>query len=480
MKRKLKIVIKAVFLLFSGFILGVFLLYIHHAINLPDLDIWHTVKLSAEMTSEDIDRMTGLQEYLEREQLIFRQLDEQVYQNRSERSTGPLDRFLRGSWSDPQSREPNWNQTITLSCPFPRANVLMLHGLSDSPYSLRALAKNLHGDGCAVTVLRLPGHGTMPSGLTTVQWQDFTAAARLAASDLTRNSSLETPFYIVGYSNGAALAVEYTLAAMLGEHIHRPDGLFIISPALSVSPTAVLAKWNLLLAHLPGLEKLAWLSIEPEYDPYKYNSFSINAGKQIYALTRHIQNQIRKLDRGDGLEGFPPVLALISVVDATIPPQGLIDRFMMRLTPNNHKLLLFDVNRVADDMALLKDGSRAMIEDMMNRKLPFAVSLLTNREERDRRVELREKQAMQTLVHRTQTQLSWPVGVYSLSHIALPFPPEDSIYGIKPGNSFSLGCLEPRGEKNVLLIPASSVLRLRSNPFYEIVEQHIRSRIVSD
>ena len=480
MKRKVQKFIKAVVFLLSGFFLGGLLLYIYHAATRPDLDLWHTEELSAEVTSKEINRMSGLHEYIGRERMLFRQLDERIYANRLEQAAGPLDRYLRGSWSDPNSRERNWNSTVTFHEPAPRATILMLHGLSDSPYSLRALAERLHGDGCCVTVLRLPGHGTIPSGLSRVRWQDFTAAVRLAARDLKKNSTPETPFYIIGYSNGAALAVEYTLSAMLGESIYRPDGLFLISPALTVSPTAALAKWNLLLAHLPGLEKLAWLSIEPEYDPFKYNSFSINAGRQIYALTRHIQGQIKKLDRGSGLEGVPPVLAFLSVVDATIPPRGLIDRFMARLNPGSHRLVLFDVNRVAADMALLKDNSRPMIDEMMTRKLPFAVSLLTNRAERDHRVELREKPAMQTVVHHVPTQLSWPVGVYSLSHVALPFSPEDPVYGIKPAHGFTLGGLEPRGEKDVLLIPASSLLRLRSNPFYDVVEQQVRSRIVSD
>jgi alpha-beta hydrolase superfamily lysophospholipase len=331
-----------------------------------------------------------------------------------------------------------------------------------------------------VTVLRLPGHGTIPSGLSRVRWQDFTAAVRLAAGSLNEKAPPDTPFYILGYSNGAALAVEYTLEAMLGEHIYRPDGLFMISPALTVSPMAALAKWNLLLAHFPGLDKLAWLSIEPEYDPYKYNSFSINAGRQIYLLTRHIQAQIKRLDRGDGLVGFPPVLALVSVVDATIPPRGLIDRFMMRLSPGNHRLVLFDVNRGAADMALLKDNSRPVIDEMMTRELPFTVALLTNRGERDRRVEIREKRDGQIAIRHISTPLSWPVGVYSLSHVALPFSPEDPVYGMQTGNSFSLGRLEPRGEKDVLLISASSLLRLRSNPFYDIVEQEIRRRIINE
>lgn len=464
----------------SGFLLGVLVLYIYYATGRQDLSIWHTERLSAEVTAEGIGQMSSLQDYVEQEDVLFQQLEEQIFNNRTERLSGPFDRYHSGSWSDRHKLEPNWNGTVQFTVATPKATVLMLHGLSDSPYSMKALAESLHGSGCDVTVLRLPGHGTIPSGLTVVRWQDFTAAVRLAARDLTEKSPPGTPFYIIGYSNGAALAVEYSLAAILGEGVRLPDGLFLISPAITVSSTAALAKWNLLLARLPWLQKLAWLSIVPEYDPYKYNSFPINAGKQIYSLTQHIQGQIKKIDRGDGLIGIPPVVALLSVVDATIPPRGLIDKFMMKLTTNDHKLVLFDVNRVAVDMAMIKDYGQKVVEDMMSGKLPFAVSLLTNRTEKVRNMELREKQANQTVINYVPTDLSWPAGVFSLSHVALPFPSTDPIYGIDSPNDFSLGRLESRGEIDILRVPFANLMRLRCNPFYDIVDQQITGRIISD
>jgi alpha-beta hydrolase superfamily lysophospholipase len=38
-------------------------------------------------------------------------------------------------------------------------HALLIHGLTDSPYSMKALAESLHSRGFEVTVLRLPGHG---------------------------------------------------------------------------------------------------------------------------------------------------------------------------------------------------------------------------------------------------------------------------------------------------------------------------------
>ena len=64
--------------------------------------------------------------------------------------------------------------------------------------------------------------------------------------------------------------------------------LVLISPAIGITPAAVLAKWMDRLALLPGLKKFAWKSILPEFDPYKYNSFATNAGYQVHRLTQSV------------------------------------------------------------------------------------------------------------------------------------------------------------------------------------------------
>ena len=69
-----------------------------------------------------------------------------------------------------------------------QGGVLLLHGLTDSPYSLRALALTLNAHGYRVLGLRLPGHGTAPSGLVTLKWQDMAAAARIAMAHLASAS----------------------------------------------------------------------------------------------------------------------------------------------------------------------------------------------------------------------------------------------------------------------------------------------------
>ena len=47
----------------------------------------------------------------------------------------------------------------------PRGVAVMLHGLTDAPYSLESVGRMLRERGFHVVWLRLPGHGTIPGAL---------------------------------------------------------------------------------------------------------------------------------------------------------------------------------------------------------------------------------------------------------------------------------------------------------------------------
>ena len=77
--------------------------------------------------------------------------------------------------------------------------------------------------------------------------------------------------------------------------------------------------------------------------------------------------------------------------------------------------------------------------------------------------------------------MSWPSGIYSLSHVAIPFAPDDPVYGT--GNmggdyhGIPLGALQPRGETNLLVTPLNRLMRLRHNPFFAYVEHRVAAEI---
>ncbi len=106
------------------------------------------------------------------------------------------------------------------------------------------------------------------------------------------------------------------------------------------------------------------------------------------------------------------------------------------------------------------------------------MNLVTNKNASHRDVVVRSKGRSATAVSKSELGLAWPQDVYSLAHVALPFPPDEPLYGGRPtGRSpgISLGSIALRGERGVLQIPPSEILRLRWNPFYPYVEGRLLS-----
>ncbi len=440
----------------------------------PDLRVWHLAELDAEFTTESpVGSFTA---YLALEKRLFEQVESLVEEKLRPEDRNRLNRFHHGSLSDPGRWPQDWNRSFELAADSPRAGVLLLHGMSDSPYSLRALGRALHARGTRVVGLRLPGHGTAPSGLVSVRWQDMAAAAELALRHL-RERVHGAPLYVIGYSNGAALAVQHAIAALEDPLLTPVDGLVLISPSIGVTPLAAFAVWQARLGVLLGLPKLAWSSIQPEYDPFKYNSFAVNGGDQVYRLTAVISAGLGRLRQAGRLPDFPPVLAFQSLTDATVSTRAVIDDLFLRLPEGGHELVLFDLNRWAAAENLLASDPKGPIKaDLADAVLPFDLSFITNESEKSDRVVLRHKRAGRTGIEEEPLGLEWPRRFFSLSHIALPFPETDPLYGgpaapASPG--IQLGRAELRGERGVLLVSATDMLRLRWNPFYAFVEERV-------
>ncbi len=85
---------------------------------------------------------------------------------------------------------------------------------TDSPYSLRHIARHYVANGFVAVAIRLPAHGTVPAGLTRVQWEDWSEATRLAVREARRRVDASAPLHLVGFSNGGALAMKYALDAI--------------------------------------------------------------------------------------------------------------------------------------------------------------------------------------------------------------------------------------------------------------------------
>ena len=253
-----------------------------------------------------------------------------------------------------------------------------------------------------------------------------------------------------------------------------PASLILVSPAIGISPAAALAKWKARLAVLPGLERLAWSDVVPEFDPFRYNSFTTNSIVQVHRLTRSIRRRIEVRAKSRPIERFPPTLVFLSSVDSTVSVDAVVDNLLGHLAPGDHELVLFDINRKsAKSTLLISDPARVIARLMADENLPFKLAVITNESSESTAVVSRRKPPSSANASSEPLGLSWPAGVISLSHVALPFPPDDPLYGRRPPDNedmLFLGQIAVQGELGLLLFSSDRLLRLRHNPFYPYLE----------
>jgi alpha-beta hydrolase superfamily lysophospholipase len=460
-------------------------LWLHYLFSGPAPQVWHRTKLGEEFTVARAAQIRSVADYRRLEDRLFEQLRREVYAQVPPGSVQPFNRYAAGSRSDPGVWPVDWNRTFEFTPAAPVGGVLLLHGLTDSPYSMRSLGTGLASRGFRAVGLRLPGHGTAPSGLLTFEIEDMEAAVRMAMLDLRAQLGPDKPIYVIGYSNGAALAVDYALSVLEGQPLPRPAGLVLLSPEIEIARIAAIGRIQTGLSELPGFGRAAWSDLQPELDPFKYQSFSLHAGGQVARLTRRSAARLDALAKAGPVKGFPPVLVFLSTVDSTVHADAVVRAFLGKLAPERHELVLFDVNRFAPVQGLLVDDPGPLTQQLLAMpQRPFTLTVITNVDARTR--EVREMRALPGSDRQTQRPLGleWPLQVFSLSHVALPFPPDDPLYGYEAvkgpleTNHVQLGEVQVRGENGVLNVPAWMLTRQRSNPFYAYVQARVDEFVV--
>ena len=457
----------------------VLLVWAFQSRTMPALNIWHTTPLTAEFTSDDATPDRTLQDYLDQEERLFDELQAEIYDPAPAGAQFDYCRYRAGGPQDPARLPRNWNRTFELVPADIRGGALLLHGLSDSPYSLRRIGELLHAQGFYVLGLRLPGHGTIPGALTRVHWEDWVAASRIAGRHVRQRTGPGKPFVIVGYSNGGALAVKYGLDALSDPSLPPADRLLLFSPEIGITPFSAIANAHKLFSYIPYFEQSKWLSIQPEYDPFKYNSFPKNAGQQAHEITSALQVQLQSAQSAGMLTGFPPVLTFLSWVDATVDTDRTIDRLYGQLENPGNELVIFDVDRNDQAMAFYPAGDAGRLEALERRAdLPYRLTIIANRTPQASALAQRTTAPRSGDTQVAPLDMAWPRGVYSLSHVAVPFAPDDPVYGANGAASrvytgLPLGNMQPRGETGYLTVPVRQLMRLRYNPFFSYVEQRV-------
>ncbi|QYJ95214.1 alpha/beta hydrolase [Shewanella spartinae] len=457
----------------------------------PDLSIWHSTMLEHQFRLDsEVDDFPAYQAL---EAKLFEEVESKIY-SRTQDLDQPLNRYWHGSFADPDNWPKAWNRSYEWAKPDAEFGVLLLHGMSDSPYALSHFAEHFKGR-AHLLGLRLPGHGTIPSGLVELKWQEMARAVELATKHLKLQLG-DKPLYVVAFSTGAALALNHELERLAHNSTLSYRGMIFLSPAIGLSPVAAGAKWQDRLGRLLGLEKLSWNSIQTEYDPFKYNSFAVNAGDVVYQLAERNQQLMQAMPQ-EQLAELADILTFQSVADATVSTPAVVSNLYGRLPSKQHQLVLFDINRQPLSLALVvSDPLTALLPSLSLDAPRFDLTLVQNRQavpERNQEREPSQNELLKSLdeaeanryrpgqvvVHQP-LGLSWPAGIYSLSHVALPYPASDNLYGtafVKGSHRVQIGAAATRGERGVLGVSAAEVLRQKWNPFFPYLLARVDSFI---
>lgn len=105
--------------------------------------------------------------------------------------------------------------------------VLVLHGVTSTPASVRSVAEGLAGAGFSVELPLLPGHGTSVDDMATTQWGDWAASAESSYHALAYRCST---VLVAGQAMGA------TMALWLAAQYPSIAGVACINPATRPMP----------------------------------------------------------------------------------------------------------------------------------------------------------------------------------------------------------------------------------------------------
>ena len=158
--------------------------------------------------------------------------------------------------------------------------VLVLHGFTGSPASMRPLAEDLAGRGFAVELPLLPGHGTHWKQLSTTTWQDLAKETVRAFEQLRARTN---QCVVLGLSNGGliALRLAQTRGADLAGQVLINPFLFSLDPRVKVLP--------ILKSVLPSIPGVINDIAKPDQDEVGYDRVPLRSLASVMQLQKEVR-----------------------------------------------------------------------------------------------------------------------------------------------------------------------------------------------
>jgi carboxylesterase len=188
--------------------------------------------------------------------------------------------------------------------------VLVCHGFTGSPRTVRPWAEYLAAAGFTVRAPLLPGHGTTWQDLARTSWRDWYAEAERAFAELDAKCER---IFLAGISMGGCLALR------IAETKGRPQdskigGVVLVNPSLA--PDTKLFLLAPVLKHvLPSLRGIAGDIKKPGASEGGYDRIPVRAAATLPDMWRTTVAQLRDVRQ--------PVLVFRSAVDHVVGPASM-------------------------------------------------------------------------------------------------------------------------------------------------------------
>ncbi|MCS0636362.1 alpha/beta fold hydrolase [Streptomyces sp. LP05-1] len=202
--------------------------------------------------------------------------------------------------------------------------VLLCHGFTGTPQSLRPWAEYLAARGLTVSLPLLPGHGTRWEDLRVTGWQDWYAEVDRELWALRKRCAR---VFVLGLSMGGALTLR--LAARHGAAV---SGIVLVNPANKVHGVA--ARALPVVRHLVATTRgIASDIAKPGSEEVGYDRVPLHSAYALREFLRVVDRELPQVTQ--------PVLLLHSPADHVVPPADSA-RVLSRISSTDVREILLE------------------------------------------------------------------------------------------------------------------------------------------
>ena len=231
-----------------------------------------------------------------------------------------------------------------------KIGIILVHGFTGSPASMRPWAEFLNGRGYTVRVPLLPGHGTQPSDLNKVKWQEWPACVEAVLEELSQKCDV---IFICGLSMGGGTTLHVTQ-----KNQSKLRGIILVNPMIHVPAVPVPLAW--VLSRLQKMRKSVGDDIKrPGITEWGYDALPVLGAYELIKMLKVTRDKLGEITL--------PVQLFHSVDDHTLPVSNTEIVMKGLSSTNKNRIELTNSYHVATldyDAELIFQNSLTFIEGL--------------------------------------------------------------------------------------------------------------------